>query len=303
MFALAEGHALFTGRRASGILHSLQLVAVAVVAQAVFGMVKTLTPDPVRRIIALLALMIVLFFHHPIVQLTAIAIAAGLGLVFCRQHSIAPSNHLAITLPRSTSLLAGVLFLLLLLVPPLLLAVHPIHAMAVFQAFYRSGALVFGGGHVVLPLLQSATVAPGWIDPTTFLAGYGGAQALPGPLFTFAAFLGAALLLSPHGSLGASLALIAIFLPGMLLILTFLPFWTRIRVSPRFQAMLAGINAGVVGLLAAALYRPLWTSSVGSMEDLFFVLAAVLALIVAKLPPWMVVAFAAVLGAITTQLP
>jgi chromate transporter len=297
MFALAQGHPLLNGKLGSGIIHGLQLVAVAVVAQAVLGMVRTLTPDLVRGLLALFAASIALFVHNPLGQLAAIASGALLGLVACREATTRPSTPLTIPLPRRASFAAITLFLFLLIAPALALAGRPSQTLAVFQAFYRTGALVFGGGHVVLPLLQAATVAPGWIDTPTFLAGYGGAQALPGPLFTFAAYLGALLPAKPNGLSGAALALAAIFLPGLLLVIGVLPFWNRLRANPTMQSLLAGVNASVVGILAAALYRPLWTSTVKAPVDYVLVLAASLALIVGKVRPWIVVCITAAAGA------
>jgi chromate transporter len=297
MFALAQGHPLFNNRLGSGIIHGLQLVAIAVVAQAVLGMIRTLTPDLVRGLLALIAASVVLFVHHPFSQLVAIASGASLGLIVCRGTNTRPSNPITISLPRRASFAAIALFLFLLFAPALALAVRPSQTLAVFRAFYTTGALVFGGGHVVLPLLQAATVAPGWIDTSTFLAGYGGAQALPGPLFTFAAYLGALLQPRPNGLAGATLALTAIFLPGLLLVLGILPFWNRLRANPTMQSLLAGVNASVVGILAAALYRPLWTGTVKAPVDYVLVLAASLALVVGKVRPWIVVCVTAAAGA------
>jgi chromate transporter len=189
------------------------------------------------------------------------------------------------------------LFVFLLLSPSIVLAFKWFQAVAVFQAFYRTGALVFGGGHVVLPLLQTAVVSPGWIDETTFLAGYGGAQALPGPLFTFAAYLGALLKPQPRGFAGAALGLIAIFLPGLLLVICILPFWSNLRANPNTRFALAGINASVVGILATALYRPVLTSSVRTLSDFLIALLSVLALLVGKVPLWIVLLFTMILAA------
>jgi chromate transporter len=297
MFALAQGHPFLTGKLGTGITHGLQLAAVAVVAQAVLGMARTLTPDLIRGLLALIAAFIVLFVNYPFSQLIAIASGAALGIVACRRTAIRHFTPFTVSLPRRASLAALVLFFFLLVAPALALAVTPSQTLAVFQAFYRTGALVFGGGHVVLPLLQAATVARGWIDPSTFLAGYGGAQALPGPLFTFAAYLGALLQPKPNGLPGAALALTAIFLPGLLLVLGVLPFWNRLRANPTAQSLLAGVNASVVGILAAALYRPLWTATVKAPADYALVFVAFLTLIVAKVRPWIVVGIIAASGA------
>jgi len=170
--------------------------------------------------------------------------------------------------------------------------------VAFFDAFYRSGALVFGGGHVVLPLLQNAVVAPGWVTPQAFLAGYGAAQAVPGPLFSFAAYLGATSSVPPNGISGAALALVLLFLPGLLLVYGTLPFWDRLRTLPRMQAAMSGANAAVVGLLAAALYDPVWTNAVFAPHDFVLAAAGFLLLAVWKLPPWIVVALLAAAGAL-----
>ena len=300
MFVLAQGHPFLTGKLGTGITHGLQLAAVAVVAQAVLGMARTLTPDLIRGLLALIAASIVLFVHHPFSQLIAIASGAALGIVACRRATTSHSAPLTILLPRRASLIALALFFFLLFAPALAVAARPSQALAVFQAFYRTGALVFGGGHVVLPLLQAATVTPGWIDTSTFLAGYGAAQALPGPLFTFAAYLGALLQPKPNGLPGAALALTAIFLPGLLLVLGALRFWNCLRANPTAQSLLAGVNASVVGILAAALYRPLWTGTVKAQADYVLVFAASLALVVGKVRPWIVVC---IIAAASAALP
>ncbi|WP_443798164.1 chromate transporter, partial [Burkholderia vietnamiensis] len=176
------------------------------------------------------------------------------------------------------------------------------HALAVVDAFFRTGALVFGGGHVVLPLLQAAVVAPGWVGDSAFLAGYGVAQAVPGPLFTFAAFLGAALRDAPNGWLGATLALVSIFAPSFLLVAGTAPFWERLRRSTRMQAALAGVNAAVVGLLLAALYQPVWRETIVSSRDFAAALVAFIALVFWRVPPWAVVIASAALGWAATTL-
>ncbi|HET6620714.1 MAG TPA: chromate transporter, partial [Dongiaceae bacterium] len=197
---------------------------------------------------------------------------------------------------RRAGTVALILFALLLLVPPFLAATAAHHGLALFDAFYRSGALVFGGGHVVLPLLQSQVVAPGWISNERFLAGYGLAQAVPGPLFTFAAYLGAASAPAPNGLAGAAIALAAIFLPGLLLVYGMLPFWDRIRTRSAAQAGMRGANAAVVGILGAALYRPVWTSAVAGPIDFFLAIGGFLLLAMWKAPPWLVVVLLAAAG-------
>jgi chromate transporter len=298
MFAVASGHSLFSSRVGSGIVHGLELVAVAVIAQAVWGMMLTLTPDRTRATIAVVAAAVILLSGRTLSQLVAIMLGGVLGLIFCRGTAPQNTGQLRIPISRAIALAALFSFLLLLVGPPLFLMVRYSHPIAFFEAFYRSGALVFGGGHVVLPLLQAATVSTGWTDNNTFLAGYGAAQALPGPLFTFAAYLGAVVQPRPHGALGAAIALAAIFLPGLLLVIGVLPFWNQLRSSERSRALFAGANASVVGILLAALYQPVWTSAVLKPADFVVVLAAFLALVMWKVSPWMVVAATATLGVI-----
>jgi chromate transporter len=302
MFAFAYGHNLFSGRVGSGVLHGLELVAVAVIAQAVVGMIGTLAPDRTRGTIAVLAAVIVLLSARAWIQLVAIALGAILGLFLCRDTKTQAPQRLHVSLPRPVAIISLAVVVLLLLVPPILLALKPNQSIALFQPFYRTGALVFGGGHVVLPLLQSATVSSGWISNDDFLGGYGAAQALPGPLFTFSAYLGAVVHPEPHGALGALIALLAIFLPGLLLIVGVLPFWNQLRSSTQTRALFAGVNASVVGILLAALYQPVWTSTVNHPADFAIVLAAFLALAVWKAPPWSVVCAVATLGAISSFL-
>jgi len=299
MFALARGHNLFSGRLGLGIVHGLELVAVAVVAQAAFGMMRTLAPDRIRATIVVIAAAIVLLSTHGPSQLIAIATGALIGLLLCRDTNTPAPQPLRISITRTAAVISLVIFTLLLVIPPVLLVFAPNQPIRLFQAFYRTGALVFGGGHVVLPLLQSATVTPGWVNNDVFLAGYGAAQALPGPLFTFAAYLGAVVQPEPHGTPGAAIALLAIFLPGLLLILGVLPFWNRLRSSARTRDLFAGVNASVVGLLLAALYQPVWTSTVHKSSDFAIVLGAYIALAVGKAPPWAVVCATATVGGLS----
>jgi chromate transporter len=302
MFAVGSGHGVFSSRLGSHVVHALELVAVAVIAQAVWGMMQTLTPDRTRASIAVVAAAVILLSGRPVSQLGAIALGGILGLIFCRGIAAENSDALVIPVSRSLAVLSLVLFVVLLAGPAVFLSFHNNHAVAFFEAFYRSGALVFGGGHVVLPLLQSATVGTGWIDNNTFLAGYGAAQALPGPLFTFGAYLGTVAQPSPHGALGATIALVAIFLPGLLLLVGVLPFWDQLRANPTSRALFAGVNASVVGVLLAALYLPVWTSTVLHPADFIFALACFTALAVWKAPPWVIVIVAAMLGAASSVL-
>jgi chromate transporter len=273
-------------------------VAVAVVAQAVWGMARTLTPDRVRAGIALAALVLVVMIGGSLGQVAAIALGALAGLALCRGDGAPPSGRLSFPVNRRAGIAALVLFVLLLLIPPIIADVRPDQGLALFDAFYRSGALVFGGGHVVLPLLQAEVVAPGWVSNETFLAGYGLAQAVPGPLFTFAAYLGAVIGPTPNGIAGASIALVALFLPGLLLLYGTLPFWDRLRQYRAAQSAMRGTNAAVVGLLGAALYSPVWTGAVFGPRDFVLAVAGFLSLAVWKLPPWIVVVFLAGAGAV-----
>jgi len=299
MFAFAMGAASFTGPAAEGFLHGLKLVAVAVVAQAIWGMARSLTPDRPRAAIALAAVVIVVSFAGSLAQVSAIALGALAGLWLCRGETPPASGHLNFPVRRFGGGIALVLFAALLLLTPVAVAATGSHALAMFDAFYRSGALVFGGGHVVLPLLQAQVVSPGWVSNETFLAGYGLAQAVPGPLFTFAAYLGAVMNSPPNGLAGAAIALVALLLPGMLLVYGMLPFWDAMRTRAAAQAAMRGTNAAVVGILGAALYNPVWTSAVMSPRDFALALAGFLLLTVWKMPPWIVVVLLAAAGALS----
>jgi chromate transporter len=296
LFAFAMGAAVFTGPVAEGFLHGLKLVAVAVVAQAIWGMSRALTPDRTRAGIALAAIAIVVFFTGSFGQIAAIALGACAGLWLCRGAAAPVSGHLSFPVSRRAGFIALVLFAALLLIPPVIVPATASQTLALFDAFYRSGALVFGGGHVVLPLLQAEVVAPGWVSNEVFLAGYGLAQAVPGPLFTFAAYLGAVTGPPPNGFAGAAVALVALLLPGMLLVYGMLPFWDAMRTRPAAQAAMRGTNAAVVGILGAALYSPVWTSAVLTPRDFALALARFLLLTVWKLPPWVVVMLLAAAG-------
>ena len=299
MFAFAMGAASFTGPVAEGFLHGLKLVAVAVVAQAIWGMACSLTPDRPRAAIALAAVAVVVTFAGSIAQIAAIALGACAGLWLCRGEAPPVSGHLNFPVTRLSGGIALLLFAALLLLTPVLAAASGSHTIAMFDAFYRSGALVFGGGHVVLPMLQAQVVSPGWVSNETFLAGYGLAQAVPGPLFTFAAYLGAVMNSPPNGLAGAAIALVALLLPGMLLVYGMLPFWDAMRARPAAQAALRGTNAAVVGILGAALYSPVWTSAVMSGRDFALALAGFLLLTVWKLPSWVVVVLLAAAGTLS----
>jgi len=283
-----------SGQVGNGALHGLKIVAVAIVAQAVWGMAKSLCPDRERAAIAASAVVMLAFLPGAFGMIGAIALGAVLGLALGRGAAAPVSGHVTIPVSRRAALGAIVAFFGLLAILPLVAGQS--QALAVIDSFYRAGSLVFGGGHVVLPLLQAETVAPGWVTPDEFLAGYGAAQAVPGPLFTFAAYLGAVLGPEPNGLIGAVLALFAIFLPGFLILIAALPFWDRFRSVATAQSLMQGANAAVVGILAAALYSPVFTSAIGDLRD--FALAVICFVLLAawKAPPWMVVIVAAAGG-------
>jgi chromate transporter len=285
----AYGAASLNGPLGTGLLHGLKLVAVAIVSQAVWGMARSLCPDRERASIAAVAAVVILFSTTSVAQIAAILLGAVVGLWLCRGAPPAPGGHVSMPVSRRAGAAALAAFFILLVG---LLAVQG-HAepsgLNLFAAFYRAGALVFGGGHVVLPLLREAFVAPGWISDDTFLAGYGAAQAVPGPLFTFAAYLGTVVQAQPHGLAGAALGLFGIFLPGILILIGMLPFWDAFRIRPGAQAAMRGVNAAVVGILGAALYNPVFTSSVKGPGDFAIALVGFVLLTAWRAPPLIVV--------------
>ena len=292
----AYGAGALSGTIGTGLLHGLKLVAVAIVAQAVWGMARSLCPDRERASIATLSALIILFSTSSVAQVGAIVLGGVLGLWLCREAPPMTEGHIAIPVSRRVGFSALAVFFILLVGLPIAQRLSSASALALFDAFYRSGALVFGGGHVVLPLLREAFVAPGWVSDDAFLAGYGAAQAVPGPLFTFAAYLGAVVQPTPHGVAGAALGLFGIFLPGVLILLGALPFWDSFRKRVTAQAAMRGVNAAVVGLLGAALYNPLWTSSVKTPGDFGLALVGFVLLTVWRLPPLVVVIVSALGG-------
>jgi chromate transporter len=292
----AYGAGFLQGAVGAGLLHGLKLVAVAIVAQAVWGMARTLCPDRERASIAAIAALIILFAGTSVAQIGAIAFGAVAGLWLTRDGQPGQSGHAVVPVSRRTGVAALILFVGLLAGLPFLPNPGAGAGVALFDAFYRSGALVFGGGHVVLPLLRQAFVTPGWVSDDAFLAGYGAAQAVPGPLFTFAAYLGAVARPSPHGVPGAVLGLIGIFLPGILVLLGTLPFWDTLRKRAGAQAMMRGVNAAVVGLLGAALYNPVWMSSVRTPGDFGVALVGFVLLTAWRAPPLVVVIVSAIGG-------
>jgi chromate transporter len=298
MTAFAYGVGVLGGPLGQGLLHGLKLVAVAIVGQAVWGMARTLCPDRERASIAGVAALVILFSTSSIAQLGTIVTGGIAGLWLCRTATTtaAATSTMKVAVSRRVGILALSTFVLVLLALPALQRFS--QSIELFNAFYRSGALVFGGGHVVLPLLSHAFVTPGWVNEDSFLAGYGAAQAMPGPLFAFAAYLGAEVRPSPHGIVGSILGLAGIFLPGMLILLGALPFWDVFRRRPGAQAIMRGINAAVVGLLGAALYTVLWTSSVKSSGDFSVVLVGFILLVAWRAPPVVVVILGALGGVI-----
>jgi chromate transporter len=294
LVAFAFGVGSIAGSAAgAGLLHGLKLVAVAIVAQAVMGMARSLCPDRERASIAAVALIAMLVAPWPAVQVGTIVAGGVAGWLLCGGGAAAGADGMAPWLSRRAGWVCLAAFFVLLgaaFVPV------PAGALALFDTFYRSGALVFGGGHVVLPLLRGAVVGPGWVPDGTFLAGYGAAQAVPGPLFTFAAYLGAVVAVPPGGVAGAAIALAGIFLPGLLVMAGALPFWHGLRAVPAAQAAMRGANAAVVGLLGAALYSPVWTSSVQRPADLAVAVAGFVLLVAWRAPPLLVVVVSALAG-------
>jgi chromate transporter len=278
----------------SGWLHGLKIVAVAVVAQAVWSMGKKLCPDALRASIAVVAAILLLLVPGVVAQICVIGLGAIAGAVWLHGDSTAAAlQSLSAGISVKTGAAALLLFLILLVALPVAARNGWGTNLALFDAFYRSGALVFGGGHVVLPLLQAEMVPPGWVTNDAFLAGYGAAQAVPGPLFTFAAYLGGLI----DGAAGALVCTIAIFLPGLLIVAGALPFWDRVRGHPAAQSALGGVNAAVVGLLLAALYHPVFTSAVHAPADLALALVAFALLVFWKVSPFVVVVATSLGGA------
>jgi len=295
LFAL--GISRFGNQLGGGWLHGLKVVAVAVVAQALWGMGKTLAPDKQRATVAVTAALIVSAVPSALGQVGVIIASGFFGSAFLRSDAVLPHSSLPVPVKRVTGacLLAG--FFLLLLMLPLWAGNTENYVVKLIDSFYRAGALVFGGGHVVLPLLQSQVVPSGWVTNDAFLAGYGAAQAVPGPLFTFSAYLGAVSTQSPAGWGGATIALAAIFLPAFLLVIGTLPFWESLRRYTAIKRAMLGINAAVVGLLLAAFYHPVWTSAIRSAADFGLATTAFLLLVFWKWPPWLVVVATALAAA------
>ena len=282
----------------TGWLHGLKLAAVAVVAQAVWGMGVSLALDRDRATIVIVAAVAALAWQSAIMQVLIILVSGFVGWKILKVDAVPSSkDSLSTFIPKWMGIVALVVFFVILAGLPLARQLESSQTLAIFDSFFRSGSLVFGGGHVVLPLLQSEVVGPGWMTNAEFVAGYGATQAVPGPLFTFSAYLGAVISPGPQGIVGGGLALVAIFLPSFLLITGVLPFWDLLRKRDVFRRALNGVNAAVVGLLLAALYNPVWTSAVETPEDFALAISALGLLMFWKTPPWMVVSLAAGGGA------
>ncbi|MEX2415963.1 MAG: chromate transporter [Paenibacillaceae bacterium] len=277
----------------AGWIHGLKIVAVAIVAQAILGMGQKLTPDKKRATLAIVVAVITLLWQTVFSQVLLIVAAGLIGLWMYRKTIIPETTNFSVPISRTFAVLCLIIFFGLLIIMPLLRQIIDNGWLSLFDSFYRSGSFVFGGGHVVLPLLEREIVPMGWVSKEDFLAGYGAAQAVPGPLFTFAAYLGA----MAKGISGALVATVAIFLPAFLLVVGVLPFWNSLRRSPRIQGALIGINASVVGILLAALYNPLWTTTIMAPADFALVSILFIMLVFWKLPPWVVV-IAGIVGGI-----
>jgi chromate transporter len=296
LIAFAYGIGVVGAASGAGWLHGLKLVAVPVVALALWGMARSLCPDRERATLAILTAIVALAWPTAAGQVLPIAAAGFIGWWFFPPAKTPPALHIRVPISQLTGMVCWIAFLGLLLLLPLIRQVISSQTLAVFDSFYRAGALVFGGGHVVLPLLQAEVVAPGWVTNEQFVAGYGAAQAVPGPLFTFSTYLGFVMQPEPNGLAGAALALVAIFLPGILMTAGSLPFWDLLRTRASFQSAIRGINAAVVGLLLAALYHPVWTSAIFKPLDFGLAILAFGLLAFWKCPPWLVVVLTALGG-------
>ena len=296
LILFAYGVAEWSALASSGAVHGLKVVAVAVVAQAVWGMAKSLCPNRLRAGMAIVAALVVLVVPTAAGQVGAIVFGGLVGRWALPLGHLAPATHQDYGVRRHTGALLLAIFVGLLVLLPVLAASQPSLWLQATAVFYKAGALVFGGGHVVLPLLQAGVVPPGWISNDAFLAGYGAAQAVPGPLFSFAAYLGAAMPAPLGGWAGGLALLVVIFVPAFLLVAGALPFWEALRQRDGVQRAMGGINASVVGVLGAALYDPVWTSAIHSRADFGLALAAFGLLVYARLPPVLVVALAAAAG-------
>jgi chromate transporter len=303
LIVLALGVGAYDGLLSEGLLQGLKIAAVAVVAQAVWGMGRSLCPDVPRITLMAIATCVVLMSSAIWTQVAVIVAAGFIGLILFKPSQITPDpDEWRVPVSRTAGSVWLLLFAAGLILLPVMASLFPAQSVQLVDAFYRAGALVFGGGHVVLPLLQAEVVPTGWVDEDVFLAGYGAAQAVPGPLFTFAAFLGGAMNQTPTAWIGGMICLLAIFAPSFLLVAGALPFWENLRRNQRMQAALMGVNAAVVGLLLAAFYNPVWTSAIYDAQDFALALLALVALVFWRLPPWLVVALCAISSAMSTTI-
>lgn len=296
MVAAAYGAAVLAGPIAGGAIHGLEIVAVAVVAVAVWGMAKTLAPDARRAGIAAVAAAVVLIAPGALAQLVAIGVGAAAGALLCRRVGAPLPTGPVVRISTRVGVACLAAFAAVMIAAPVFAAATGAGGFRLFDAFSRAGALVFGGGHVVLPLLEGSVVQQGWVPASDFLAGYGLAQAVPGPLFTFAGYLGALSDVGPGGVAGAVIALVAIFLPGFLLLIGAMPFWAVLRARPWTAALLHGIGAAVVGILAAALFTPLATTALTTPGSFALALVCGVLLTAFRMPPWAVVLIGAAGG-------
>ena len=301
LIAFAYGVSHIGDVAGAGWLHGLKVVAVAVVAYAVWGMARNLAPDKRRMTIAAAGAVTLLFWQSAYAQLAVIAAGGLIGWQLIPRGSTMSGGH-GMPIGKRLGIAALVTFFGLLIALPIAAGIADNRALDVFKSFYQSGSLVFGGGHVVLPLLQSQVVPPGWVTNDQFIAGYGAAQAVPGPLFTFSSYLGATIDFMPTRWLGGLFALGAIYVPSFLLVTGALPFWSRLRSFTGFQRAMAGVNAAVVGLLLAALYNPVWTSAILGPRDFALGVAAFVLLAWWKVPPWLVVVLAALGGEAVSRI-
>ena len=302
LVAFAYGVSGIAGAVDAGWLHGLKVVAVAVVALAVWGMARTLCPDRARATLAVLTAIVAVTWPTAWGQILPIIVAGLIGIRLFPGEGAATARPIRVPIGRRLGVACWIILIGLLVVLPLARQTVSSQALAVFDSFFRVGSLVFGGGHVVLPLLQAEVVGPGWVSNEHFVAGYGAAQAVPGPLFTFAAYLGFVMHDDPNGVRGAAIALVAIFLPAFLMTVGALPFWDVLRSRALFQAALRGINAAVVGLLLAALYHPVWTSAIHARTDFALGLFAFAVLAFWKWPPWLVVVLAAAAAEVIARI-
>ena len=296
LIALGYGVVAFDDGIPAGLLHGLGAVVVAVVAQAVWGMARTLCPDPPRVTIAVLAAAAVLGAGGSATQVAVIATGGLVGFLCLRDETPSAPDRGRVAPVSMFAIASLALFFVLLFLLPVLASTWPSQALALADSFYRSGSLVFGGGHVVLALLKAEVLPTGWVPEDVFLAGYGAAQAVPGPLFTFSAYLGTVMEQPPAGWAGGLICLAAIFVPSFLLVIGTLPYWNALRRLEAARRAMLGVNAVVVGLLLAALYDPVWTGGVRSAGDFVLALAAFALLVSWKLPPWLVVILGALAG-------